>query len=161
MNYKKLISIKDSSAKKQELQFLEKGVISKAKLQKLINDFKEHYNDIPVNITTEDFDWGDIQWERITVGTSLGDEYDNESKYYLRISYSYAGYIDPETSEISLDIDDGSSWIYEYNGGWRQTSKFEDACGKFMDGQEQEFIRAIRAGFEKYVRSQKKYKKYL
>lgn len=154
MNLKKLTKTSDAvmTTKEQERMLIEEGVITKNKLNELINKFKSKCANIPVNIVNSDTNYNnDIEWNRISVSVEIG-------KYLLKLDYLYAGYIDTDTNDISLDIDDGGAWIYENkNYNWEPTN-FEDAAYAFMGGQEEEFIDAVRADFDEYVRNN--YKKY-
>lgn len=141
-----------ATVKEQERMLTEDGVITQKKLNELIERFKKNYDKIPINIVDEQNGYDDIDWARISVSALVGE-------YLLKINYLYAGFIDPETGEVSLDVDDGASWIYVDNYyQWVGTSEYEDACYAFMGGQEEEFMEAIRAGFDEYAK--KKYKKY-
>lgn len=144
--------VKDAvmTIKNQERQLLENGVITKTKLNELIGKFKSKYDEIPINIDIHDYN--KTEWERIVVGVEIGDT-------ELEVDYHYAGHIDTETGEVFLELDDGVSWIYEYDDyrGWKPTSN-EHACHSFMSHQERDFMEAIRSGFDEYVR--KNYKKY-
>ena len=151
MNLNKLMNINDAimTIKEQERQLIENGVITKSKLKELINKFEYDFDEIPINI---DYKHGqDIKWNRIKVGVEIG-------KYFLKVDYLYAGFIDTKTGEVALDIDDGGAWIYESDGYNRRATDYEDAVFSFMGGQEREFVDTIIADFEKYVRNN--YKKY-
>ena len=151
MNLKKMIKVSDAvmTSKEQERQFLKNGTITKRKLQQLIEDFD--VSEIPVNIVSgEDYDYSNIEWERIGAGVSIND------KYYIYLGMKYAGYIDTETGEVSLDADDGGLAVHE-----NEKEIFaEEAYYGFMDNQFNDFLEAIRVKFEQYVKNNKAYKKY-
>lgn len=149
MNLKKMMRMSDAvmTTKEQERQLIENGAITKGKLQQLIEEFD--VSEIPVNIVSgEDYDYSDIEWERISVGVSISD------KYYIYIGMNYAGYID--AGEVSLDADDGGLVVYE-NG---KEIFVEEAYYGFMGNQFDDFLKAIRVKFEQYVKNNKAYKKY-